>query len=269
MKLEYQLKAKKEIIVDEDTSSFEIEGSEVFLEVNEEQILSSVKIVFLELEIKFTKLIEEKRIDLYAYEEKRFLAYKILSYISNRILYETNNDVFDVNEILKADPNIYPETAKESEIFRKHKTIHQSIFTFLQSIQQRVSIENYQNEYGLEKVYTAYADGIRANSVITRYVQFYKAMEALLGDKMKDKDASGIVEKHNLKFNESRIAELRVLRNRCEHPHQAKGHISTSDIRDIKEVEQNLPDLTRVVKILFDHFKDQTEHKEITSEREN
>jgi len=256
MKLEYLLKAKKEIIINEDSTSFEIEGSEVFLEVNEEHILSSVKIVFSELEIKFTISTgtEERKIDLYAYEEKRFLAYKILSYVSNRILYETHNDVFDVNEILKADPNIYPETAQESEIFKKYKTIHQSIFTFVQSIQQRISIENYQNAYELEKAYTAYADGIRANSVITRYVQFYKAMEALLGDKMKDKNASNIVEKHNQKFNESRIAELRILRNRCEHPHQPKGHISTSDIRDIQEVEQNLPDLAQVVKILFDYF---------------
>jgi len=272
MRVEYTLTPKQKATVRDTIISpyvFKIDQAEVTMEINKNKI-DKLKISFHKIGYDLSPLGKQTKIILHK-KELRYNAYKICSYISNRIYTESGTDAFDCNELIDNDtPEIYPENQSEQNDTSRFDIFRTQIFRFVSPIVNFVDFDGcYSEGYRYEKAYTAYAEGLRANSVITRYVQFYKAMEAILGDKMKDKDASDIAEKHNQKFNESRIAELRVLRNRCEHPHQAKGHISTSDIRDIKEVEQNLPDLAQVVRILFDHFKDQTEHKEITSEREN
>ena len=259
MRVEYTLIPKQEATVKDTIVSpyvFQIDDAEVTIEINEHKI-NKLKIAFCGIGYDLSLLGKQTKIVLHE-KELRYSAYKLCSYISNRIFTESGTDAFDCNEFIDNDaPEIYPENEKEQEdiscadIFRSH------IFRFVQSIENFVDLEEWHSEgYKYEKAYTAYADGLRANSVFTRYVQYYKAIEAIVGDKGIDDKVSNITESKNPKFDKSRFGELRVLRNRCEHPHQSKGHLSSSDIQHIKEVEENLPDLVQITKILLDHIKD-------------
>lgn len=265
MRVEYILIPKQEATVRDTIVSphvFKINKAEVTIEISTNKI-DKLKISFSNIGYDLSPLGKQTKIILHE-KELRYSAYNICSYISNRIYTESGTDAFDCNELIDNDaPEIYPENQKEqediscSDIFRSH------IFHIVYSIENLVDLDGWHNEgYQYEKAYTAYAEGLRANSIITRYVQFIKAIEALFQgtsnkNVLKDK-VSEITKKINSKFDADFFYELKDIRDRCEHthPHSNRTHISTSDIKSLKEVEQNLPDLTRVVKILFDHFKE-------------
>ncbi len=263
MRIEYTLIPKQAATVKDTIISpyiFQIDDAEVTIEINEHKI-NKLKIAFCGIGYDLSSLGKQTKIILHE-KELRYSAYKICSYISNRIYTESGTDAFDCNEFIDNDaPEIYPENLKEqedtacSDIFRSH------IFRFVQSIENFVDLEGWHSEgYKYEKAYTAYADGLRANSIFTRYVQTYKAIEVFFGKNIQGNELtrqiSEVTSKYDDKLDYNRIDELRVLRNRCEHPHQSKGHLSSSDIRHIKEVEQSLPDLMMVAKTLLNHFKD-------------
>jgi len=262
MRVEYTLIPKQKATVKDTIVSpyvFQIDDAEVAIEINEHKI-NKLKIAFCDIGYDLSLLSKEAKIILHE-KELRYNAYKICSYISNRIYTESGTDAFNCNELIDNDaPKIYPENKKEEEDTALYNTIQSHIFHFVYSIEQFTDLDRYTEGYQYEKAYTAYADGLRANSIFTRYVQTYKAVEVFFGKNIQGekltKKISEVVSQYDDKFSYDRINELKTLRNRCEHPHQAKGHLSSSDIRNIKEVEKNLPELTQVVKILFNHFKD-------------
>ena len=271
MRVEYTLIPKQEATVKDTEVSqymYKIDQAEVTISVNGNRI-KELKIAFCDIgyDVSLQRLVKTGSP---RDEELHYNAYDICSYISNRILTESNVDAFDCNEFIDNNaPEIYPENQQEKEDTVLYKTTHSHIFHIVQSIENFADLDKFGEGYQYEKAYTAYADGLRANSVITRYVQFIKAIEALfegLSNKntLKGK-VSEITKKKNPKFDADFFYQLKDIRDRCEHthPHNNRTHISTSDVKSLKEVEQNLPDLTQIVKILFDHFKDQTEYNTI------
>ena len=256
MRVEYTLTPKKEATVKDTEASqylYKIDQTEVTIFVNESKI-KKLKIAFPGIGYDVSQWGEQTKIILHE-KELHYNAYNICSYISNRILTESGVDAFDCNEFIDNDaPEIYPENQQEKEDTVRYKTVHSRIFRIVQSIENFADLDKFGEGYQYEKAYTAYADGLRANSIFTRYVQYYKAIEDMAGDKEIDEKVSSITKIKNPKFDKSRFGELRLLRNRCEHPHQSKGHLSSSDIQHIKEVEKNLPDLAQIAKILFKHF---------------
>lgn len=267
MRVEYTLIPKQEATVKNTEMSkykFEIDKAEVIITTNENKI-KELKIAFSDISYDVSPWGEREKIILRE-KELRYNAYSICSYISNRILTESHVDAFDCNEFMDNNaPGIYPEDQQEKEDIARYKTTHSHIFRIVYSIENFTNLDNFDKGYQYENAYAAYADGLRANSIFTRYVQYYKAIEALVGDKGIDNEVSKITEAINPKFDKARFKELRELRNRCEHPYvnHAKGHLSSSDIRHIKEVEDNMNDLVTIAKILFDHFSDDSEDKSV------
>lgn len=265
MRVEYTLVPKQDATVkDTDVSQylFKIDQAEVIIAVNEKKI-KELKIAFCNIGYDVSKWGEQTKIILHE-KELHFNAYSICSYISNRILTESNVDAFDCNELIDNNaPEIYPENQQEKEDTARYKPINSHIFRFVSSIEHFADLDKFGEGYQYEQAYTAYADGIRANSIFTRYVQTYKAIEAIVGDKEIDDKVSQITETKNPKFDKSRFKELRDLRRRCVHPYvkHSKGHLYSSDIQHIKELEQNLPDLEQIVKILLNHFIEQAHNK--------
>jgi hypothetical protein len=257
MRVEYTLIPKQEATVKDTEVSqyvYKIDQAEVTISVNENKIKKLI-IAFCDIGYDISKWGEQTKIILRE-KELHYSAYSICAYISNRILTESNVDAFDCNEFIDNNaPEIYPENQQEKEDTARYKTVNSHIFRIVQSIENCTDLDKFGEGYQYEKAYTAYADGLRANSIFTRYVQTYKAIEAIVGDKEIDDKVSKITETQNPKLDKYRFGELRLLRNRCEHPHQSKGHMSSSDIQHIKELEKNLPDLIQIVKILFDHYK--------------
>jgi len=255
MRIEYTLIPKQDATVKDTEVSqyvFKIDQAEVTVSINENKI-KELKISFCNIGYDVSKWGEQTKIILRE-KELHYNAYSICSYISNRILTESNVDAFDCNEFIDNNaPEIYPENEQEEDT-SLYKTTHSHIFRIVQSIENFADLDNFGVGYQYAKAYTAYADGLRANNIFTRYVQTYKAIEAIVGDKRIDDKVSDITKTVNPKLDKARFGELRLLRNRCEHPNQSKGHLSSSDIKDIKEVEKNLPDLVQIVRIMFKNF---------------
>ena len=257
MRVEYTLEPKQEATTKETIVSpylCKMDDAEVSIEINECKI-DKLKISFCDIGYDLSLDGPKNRIILHNREQLRYSAYNICSYISNRIFVESGTDVFDCRELIDSNaPEIYPETQKEKEDMARATIFKLQVFGIKSSITNIVDLQKFDNGYQYEKAYTAYADGLRSNSIFTQYVQYYKAIEAIVGDKKIDDKVSDITEPMNPKFNKSRFEELRRLRNRCEHPRQSKGHLSSNNIQHIKEIEKNLPDLTQILKILFKNY---------------
>ncbi len=262
MRVEYTIIPKEKATIMGTVDSpyiFTIGDAKVTIEIVEDNI-EKLKISFGGIGYTIHEFLDEKKIYLEK-EELHYSAYKVCSYISNRIYTDSNIDAFDCTELIdKNSPEIYAENNEEKKDIDCCDIFRVEFFEIISKNVSTVDINSFDNGYKYEKAYTAYADGLRANSIITRYVQFYKTMEVFVNKNHKadkfDNSISDIVAVFDDSLNSDRIKELRYLRNRCEHPHQNKGHISSSDIQNIKEIEKNLPDLIKIARILFNHFKE-------------
>jgi len=253
MRVVYQLEVKNEIAI-EDTPltdiKFDIEDAEIGFKINSRR-LKAVKVVFRELPINFT---EEGIIDPY-YPEKRILAYKIFSYIANRILIQTGIECFDPQEILNADGKVFPETIEEERIWNTKRKRFVKSLNMSWSILGFVKFSDYKDKYIYADAYSNFADGIRAKNLITKYVQFYKVLETFFDKKGSDFDneVGSYVSRFDSEFTPDRIKTLRILRNRCMHPQHGNGHISSDNIELMNELGRELKTLCNLVNLLLEN----------------
>ena len=258
MRLEYTLIPKKDVPVKDLTSGEQcitIDNSEVCITVDK-NIVREVRFTFEKVDYRLMPFIKnEKRINFDQEQIKQKL-YKLCSYISNRIYTESNIDAIDCSETKNLTPKLVAETKQEEKDIKKHSVFNMTTFTIVQSIVGDVSLQQYATGYEYEKAFTAFADGQRVNNPITRYVQYWKSIEALFPNgKVKDKILSEIVTRYGFNKTEEEITYLREVRNRCEHPntYHPNGHLSTSDIRLTAEIEKNIQDIWRIAKIMINH----------------
>ena len=258
MRIAYTLKPQKEVLLKNDKhlqNIFEVDQAEIEI-VSEQGIIKEFKIYFKKVDYHLNPLEGQSRIVLHI-DEIHYILYTLCSYISNRLLAESNIDAIDCTSYFdNVNPEIFPETPEEQEDVRNAKLAQMTIFRMPYSISDYAGLVEFEQGYRYEKAYAAYADGKRANSVFTKYTQYWKAIDALLGEeeiyleKLHER-----VYAYDDSIGSDDIDQLRKIRNRCEHPkpRNGLGHLSSSDIRHIKEVEENLNALQHIVEILFKH----------------
>ncbi len=254
MKLEYSLALKNKIVVEgyeSDLVQLNIEDAEIYLEIDTDNLLKNVKVLFKGLPIKW------ERNDLISpyYPEKRISAYKIYSYLANRILIQTSQDSFDLEKVLHMHGNVSPETEEEIECFQKYR---KRVFTDLQcsySILGSVRFTDYEEKHHYSEAFSNFADGLKTNSLITRYEQFYKIIEAFFDGTGATLDGrvSDYVYQFDPEFTPDHLRNLRILRNRCIHPQHNQGHISSENIELLEEVNAKVSNLKKLVSLLLEN----------------
>ena len=252
MKIIYHLEAKEEILLENDSLadfSVDIEDAEIVFQLDCGKI-RSIKVIFNGLPLKY---VNGDIIDPY-YPEKRMIAYKIVSYIANRLLIQSGVDCFDPQEILNDNEQVLPETNEERLNWEsKRKRISKSL-KISYSIRGFANLSDYAAKYNYADVYSNFADGIRAKNLITKYVSLYKVIERFFDSTGEyfDRAVSNYVSQFDPYFTDSKVRDLRILRNRCMHPTHNQGHITSDNIELMKQLAAGIKDLDKLARLLVE-----------------
>jgi hypothetical protein len=182
-------------------------------------------------------------------------AYRVASYIANRIYTQTSLEVIAPESVLMVAPRVFPETSTEEAAFSKtHRRMWTSI-NLGSSIRGMFDPAGYIPGFDHSAAHGYYADALRAATLFQKYELFYKVVEYFFAEEgpALDTTLSTYVSTYDSTFTISVVKKIRHLRNRSVHPRARKGHISPERIASVREVRAGLPILGRLVGLLLDH----------------
>lgn len=253
MRVVYKLPVKDGVLIsvlDQD-NKFSFDDIKVEWEVNDKNHLAFVNLIITGVELTITDrgFIQDSFPEL---EERVF---QVGSYIANRIFIQTGVEALDPNFVFYGYVNVFPETLEEENIFANYRTAFYSCLPITWNIIKQAfqPPENFTSNFKQSKAFAHYADGLRVSSPFLRYEQFYKVLEHFCdktGEAF-DRRVSIYVIKHDQRFNQAQVENLRIIRNRIMHPNHKNGHLNPSDIASTHNVEAALPLLRDIVKILL------------------
>ncbi len=255
MKVTYELNLKENITIDnynKEKYLWPIEGSEVIFLIDEQsKKIIDLKIVFSGLPIKYT---ENNLIDPY-YPETKFVAYKIATYISNYLLFNSSTEVFDSKDLLIKDIEAEPETKEELSIWGSSRKQIYSDLKVTYSILGSVNINEVAQKYTDATAYSHYADGLRNNNIISSFEQYYKIIETYfnLSGTSLDRAVSQYATNFDPKFTPQYVENLRIIRNRCTHAQHNHGHITTDDLDLLNLVVVKIEELKNLCRCLIEN----------------
>ena len=254
MRVEYNLELNTEINVEDHKGvsvQLNLEGAEVYLTIDDDTFLKNIKIVFSGLPIQWER---DDLIHPY-YPQTKISAYKIFSYVSNRILIQTALDAFDIQSVLNMDVEATPETEKEIESYKKSRKRCFSSLTACYTIIGSANLTDYDDKYQYSEAFSNYADGLKTNNLVTKYEQFYKIIEAFFNEtgSSLDQMVSDYVCQFDSTFTPDHIESLRLLRNRCIHPQHRHGHITSENIELLEEITRKVEKLKKLASLLLEN----------------
>ena len=245
---------KKEIEVQDSLifNPIQLEDAEVLWNVDLNKRIKDIVIIFKGIDITKDSsgaiLTTNKQLD-----EK---AFKIATYISNRIFLDTGIDGFDPETILYNSPSISPENEKEKEIIDKSMKNGFHIAKGTATIVKLFQLKEFEEDIKYSKAIAFYADAKRTESSIQKYELLYKVIEYFFPNKTGkalDKVVSDYCKQYDQIYGDkSFIESFRRLRNRCIHPDNKK-HVNLEDLASIREVIEMVPKIEDLVRLLVEN----------------
>lgn len=183
-------------------------------------------------------------------------AFKIATYISNKIFLDTGIDAFGPETILYNSPSVFAENEKEKEIIDKSIKSGFHMVKGTITIVKPLQLERFEEDIKYSKAIAFYAEAKRTEGSIQKYELLYKVIEYFFPNKTKDildKAVSDYCKQYNQDYgDESFIETFRRLRNRCIHPDNKK-HVNLEDLASIREVIEMVPKIEDLVRLLLEN----------------
>lgn len=242
-------------IVIQDTSIFnpiKLEDAEIVWNIDPDKKIKNISIVFKGRSITKDSsgaiLTTSRQLD-----EK---AFKIATYISNKVFLDTGIDGFDPETILYNSPNVFPESEKEKEIIDNSIKRGFHIMKGTVTIIKPLQLVRFEEDIKHSKAIAFYAEAKRTEGSIQKYELLYKVIEYFFpnktGDSL-DKEVSDYCKQYDQMYgDENFIESLRRLRNRCIHPDN-KRHVNLEDLASIREVIDMVPNIDNLVRLLLEN----------------
>lgn len=261
MKISYKVELNEDVIAVKNPEEFNpirLNEAEIFWDISHNDILKSLNIVFNGVIINSFLYKEESPEDSILIVNREFYekAFEIATYISNKIFLDTGIDGLNPRLVLDNSPTILPENKEEENIIEKSKKKSFNSIDVELTITKSLEFKNLQEDIVHYKAISLYAESKRTKNDIQKYELLYKIIEYFFPDNKGDKLDKCVIKycgEHNMNYeSEDFIKSIRILRNRCVHPN-SKGYISIEKIRDIEEVEKQLPKIEELVNLLLNH----------------
>ena len=255
MKVKFQVKVTEGEIEVKDLEIFtpiQLEDAEILWDIDTNKILRSVDIVFKGVDI----VKDSAGVILTTNRELDEKAFKIATYISNKIFLDTGIDGLDPKNVLDNAPSIFAENVGEKDIIEKSKKHGFTTINGIVFVVKSFGLDKFQEDIRYSRAITFYAEAKRTKNLIQKYELLYKVIEYFFpsktGDKL-DKAVSDYCKKYNSVYgSEEFIESFRKLRNRCIHPDNKK-HVNLENLASIREVADMVPKIEELVKLLLDY----------------
>jgi hypothetical protein len=253
MKVEYSIEPISEVVVDSNLSTIKPihhDSADILFQIGSDGILKEIKIIFSGLPIKW----QRKDLINQDYPETQNKAYRICKYLTNRIQLQTAQKAFKFDSLKDTKCEVSPETPEEIENYKKFRKYVMNYCEINYSIQGSIDITDYETKFTHAQAYSNYIDAKNTDNPINKYVSFYKVIESFFnktGPNL-DKEVSNFKKRFDNKFTPERFEELRLLRNRCIHPHHRDGHISSDELLFMEELSKNTKELEIIAGLLLE-----------------
>lgn len=238
MQVKFQVKLTEEEIKVKDLeilTPIEWEDADILWDIDTNKILKSVYIVFKDVDI----VKDSAGVILTTNRELDEKAFKIATYISNKIFLDTGIDGLDPTKVLDNSPIILAENAGEKDIIEKTKKQAFDTISGMVLVVKPFELDKFQEDIRYSKTITFYAEAKRTKKLIQKYELLYKIIEYFFPNKKRDeldKTVSNYCKKYNSVYGtEEFIRSFRRLRNRCIHPTH-KEHVNLENLASIREV---------------------------------
>jgi hypothetical protein len=253
MKVVYTLPVRPEVEVPvpSATPALTLGNTSIEWKCNSNQHLEAVVLEFSGIDINYTP---EGSIDP-APPQVQEDAYRVASYIANRIYAQTSFEVIAPESVLMEAPRVLPETSAEEAKFKKTPRRMWTSINLGSSIRGTFDPVRYITDFDHSAAHGYYADALRAATLFQKYELLYKVVEYFFAEEgpALDKAVSIYVSTYDPTFTPYMMENLRLLRNRSVHPRARKGHISSESIASVREIRAGLPTLGRLVGLLLEH----------------
>lgn len=191
-----------------------------------------------------------------SYPDARDKAYGVALYIINNIYFETGTDLIDALAEWGESCDLIDENTDEADLLKKTRMISKNLRVSW-NILGAYKFIDLENKFSHEKAKALYADAMRAANPFSRYILFYSVVDYYFSKyegKDFDKEVSAYAIQHDSRFNENMVASLREIRIGCVHPNPKKVEpLSPSKISNVKSVEEKLPDIQKLARLLLEH----------------
>jgi hypothetical protein len=268
MKAEYCVEPTVDVYLDPASAipdKMHIDGADIYFEISEDNLLKKVKVVYTGLPINLGGGGGPDRKGILInpnYPEIHNSAFKVLLFIFNYIHAQSRRSALDVAKLTNIEPTISPETQEEEEQWNNlPKSVSMTFNSVLECV-GAVSFDNLKKHSEHAKAYANFADAQNAKNPITKYENLYKVIEHFFGvdstgkeirGENVDRSVSDFMIQHDSAFTLSSFGKLRRFRNRCMHPHQKSGHITSSDIDLMENLFDKTKQLERIAELLLKH----------------
>ncbi len=258
MKVEYCVAPTVDVFVSDNSEipeKLHLDGADIYLEINENNpLLKTIKVVFTGLPIKLEKRTGRDDVINPNYPEINEKAFKIISYLFNRVQGQTGQKAVDKTILKDIQPDVTPETVEEITNWEKlAKTIH---FSSVQNIGTigAVDFTDYEEQFNHAKAYANFADAKNTDDPISKYERLYKVIESFFSGTGKkfDQNVTNFMIQFDSSFVPDNFEELRQLRNRCVHS-KDKRHVTSGDLELLSEVATKSEKLERIADLLLKH----------------
>lgn len=247
------IRSERAISVRPGTPSFIIGKATVSWKTEKENCLEAVVLEFTGIEITYT----QEGYIVTAPAELEEQAYRVASYLANRLYVQTSMDAIDPESILRKTPMVSPENPDEEQIFKttpkRMRTSVKTGWKILGSFEP----ELYPSGFDHSAAYGYFADAMRVSSPFQEFELLYKVVEYFFSEDSSALDMAvfSYVTPYDATFTSDVVKDLRFLRSRCVHPRARRGHINSQNIADIKEVQAKLPHMRKLASLLLEHPK--------------
>lgn len=220
-------------------------------QVTEGGHLEALVLTFAGAEVRYN----ENGAILPTYPELEEEAYRVSSFVADRLFVQTGFDAIDAGEVLLGAPAIAPENVDEETEFKvKYKSVWK-LHKISWSVQGLFEPAAYSNEFNHSAAHGYFADALRSGSDFQQFELLYKVVEYFFPEESAALDAavSSHVAPHDATYTPAVVEQLRLLRNRSIHPRARKGHVNPQNIAQVREVLAALPQMRRLSNLLLNH----------------
>jgi hypothetical protein len=151
-------------------------------------------------------------------------AYRVASYLANRLYAQTSFDVVAPESVLLEAPRVLPETSAEEAEFSSTPRRMWTSIKLGSSIRGTFDPAQYMAGFYHSAAHGYYSDALRAATLFQKYELLYKVVEYFFAEEgpALDTAVSTYASTYAPTFTPGMVENLRLLRNRSVHPRARK-----------------------------------------------
>lgn len=180
MKVVYRLPAESgvDLPIPSGTPQIQVDAATVGWEVDSDKKLNTIVLTISGQPLR----LDDRGTILTTYPELQALAYRFSSYIANCVLQQTGFDAIDPEIVLRATPELYPETPEEGQECANRPRVVGTSSVILYQVRAQFNPSEYAKLFKHSAALALYTDGLRVRSPFQQYELFYKVIEYFFGE---------------------------------------------------------------------------------------